>query len=161
MKKLAGYVAIALGVVGVNWFMDAKRDETGALVSEGNIDAFQIRVGDCFNDASTAPTGEESTVTGVHGVPCSQPHDNEVYAVFDLELTAFPEDDGMAQIAFESCYDQFQSFVGRDYESSALDILTLYPSQESWRRQNDREVVCAVYDVSLSKLEGSAKGRAL
>lgn len=161
MKKLAGYVAVALGVVGVNWFMDAKRDDSGALVSEGKIDAFEIRVGDCFNDESSAGDGEESSVTGVHGVPCSQPHDNEVYAVFDVSLTAFPEDDGMAQIAFDSCYEHFEPFVGRDYQSSALDILTLYPSHDSWHRQNDREVICAVYDISLSKLEGSAKGRAL
>jgi hypothetical protein len=161
MKKLAGYVAVALGVVGVNWFMDAKRDDSGALVSEGNIGAFEIRVGDCFDDASSDASGEEASVTGVHGVPCSQPHDNEVYAVFDVGLTAFPEDGAMAEIAFDSCHERFESFVGRDYQSSALDILTLYPSHESWHRQNDREVVCAVYDVSLSKLEGTMKGRAL
>lgn len=161
MKQLGGYLAVALGVVGVGWFMEAKRDDSGAIVSEGSIDAFQIRVGDCFDDASTESTGEESTVTDVHGVPCSQPHDNEVYAVFDVSLTEFPQGDAMAQIAFDSCLEHFESFVGRDYPSSALDIMTLYPSHESWHRQNDREVICAVYDVSLSKLEGSARGRAL
>ena len=160
MKKLAGFIAVALGVVGVNYFMDAKRDESGALVSAGNIDAFAIRVGDCFNDASSSSVGDEASVTGVHGVPCSQPHDNEVYAVFDVDLPAFPADGAMADIAFESCHERFEAFVGRDYPSSALDILTLYPSPESWRH-NDREVICAVYDVNLSKLEGSVQGRAL
>src|SRR5690554_1114814 len=101
MKKLAGYVAVALGVVGVNWFMDAKRDDSGALVSEGNINAFEIRVGDCFNDESTSSSGEQAPVTGVHGVPCSQAHDNEVYAVFDLDLKTFPGE-GMADIAFDA-----------------------------------------------------------
>lgn len=39
--------------------------------------------------------------------------------------------------------------------------MTLYPSRDSWHRLNDREVVCAVYDVTLAKLEGSVKGRGL
>lgn len=161
MKKWAAYALVGLGVVGVNWVMEAKRDETGAIVAEGTIDAFKIRVGDCFDDSDSASVGEESSVTGVHGVPCSQPHDNEVYAVFDVNLTEFPSGDGMAQVAFDSCLERFESFVGRDYPSSALDILTLYPSYESWHRQNDREVVCALYDVTLSKLEGTVQGRAL
>lgn len=156
MKKWAGYIAIGLGAVGVNWFMGAERDETGAIVSDGNIDAFEIRVGDCFNDASTSA----SEVSDVHGVPCSEPHDNEVYAVFDVSLTEFPDEGAMGEIAFDSCLERFEAFVGRDYPSSSLDIMTLYPSRESWQ-QSDREVVCAAYDVSLAKLEGSVKGRAL
>jgi hypothetical protein len=35
------------------------------------------------------------------------------------------------------------------------------PSRDSWHRQNDREVVYAVYDVAANKLVGSAQGRAL
>lgn len=161
MKKYAAYALIGIGVVGINWVMEAKRDETGSIVSEGTINAFKIRVGDCFDDSDTDYTGEESSVTGVHGVPCAQPHDNEVYAVFDVDLTEFPKDDGMAYIAFESCLERFESFVGRDYLTSSLDIVTLHPSYESWHRQKDREVVCALYDVTLSKLEGSVQGRAL
>ena len=159
MKKLAGYLVVGLGVVGVSWFVEAKRDETGAIVSAGTIDAFEIRVGDCFNDEETS--GEESEVSGVHGVPCAEPHDNEVYAVFDLDIGDFPKDGGMGDIAFDSCLERFESFVGKDYFSSSLDIMTMYPSSQSWHGQNDREVVCAVYDVNLSKLQGSVKGLAL
>lgn len=46
------------------------------------------------------------------------------------------------------------AFVGRDYESSSLDIMTLFPTIESWA-QNDREVICAVYDMNATKLVGS------
>lgn len=95
MKKLAAYAVVALGVAGIGWFTGAKRDDSGAIVSSGTIDAFQIRVGDCFDDA--ASVGEETEVSGVRGVPCSQPHDNEVYAVFDVDPTEFPEGDGMGR----------------------------------------------------------------
>ncbi|HJR71304.1 MAG TPA: septum formation family protein [Gammaproteobacteria bacterium] len=153
-------IAIAAGVYGVNIAMRADRDETGAIVDEGSIDPFEMRVGDCFDDGSTFE-GDNPEVSSVPGVPCSSPHDNEVYAVFDVEVATFPEGDEMARMAFESCKQRFTSFVGKDYESSELDIATLYPTRESWNRQNDREVVCAVYDLAANKLTGSVKGRAL
>lgn len=130
----------------------ADRDETGAIVAEGSVDAFQMRVGDCFDDGSTF----DDDVASVPGVPCSNPHDNEVYAVYEVAAATFPGA-GMADMAHEGCVARFQEFVGKDYESSSLDIATLYPSHESWQ-DNDREVVCAVYDVDAKKLTGSVKG---
>ena len=37
--------------------------------------------------------------------------------------------------------------------------MTLYPTPQSWKQGNDREVVCAVYDMEANKLVGSAKGK--
>jgi len=34
-------------------------------------------------------------VSSVAGVPCAEPHDNEVYAVFDVSVASYPEGDGM------------------------------------------------------------------
>jgi hypothetical protein len=84
-----------------------------------------------------------------------------VYAVFDVSFEAFPGDDRMADTAFEQCLDRFAGFVGVDYESSMLDITALYPSDQSWNVQNDREVVCAVFDMNGEKLTGSAKDSAI
>jgi len=142
-------IAIALGLSACM----ADRDETGAIVAEGGVDAFQMRVGDCFNDGSTF---DDQEVNSVPGVPCTDPHDNEVYAVYDVAAAEFPGEE-MADIAHAGCEERFQAFVGKDYDSSSLDIATLYPSPESWR-QNDREVVCAVFDVDAKKLAGSVKG---
>jgi len=36
----------------------------------------------------------------------------------------------------------------------------MYPTSESWQ-QDDREVVCAVYDMDANKLVGTAAGRGL
>jgi hypothetical protein len=136
--------------------MQADRDSTGAIASEGSVDAFQMRVGDCFDDGSVF-AAEDNEVSSVPGVPCSQPHDNEVYAVFDVSMTSFPGE-RMGDLAHEACLERFESFVGKDYESSSLDVAALYPTRESWSGQNDREVVCAVYDMQAKKLTGSVKG---
>jgi len=156
MRSWGLYIAIALGILIYGATTKVDRDSSGAIIGEGNVDAFQIRVGDCFND--TGSFDEE--VTDLPGVPCSDPHDNETYAVLDLTITTYPEADGMAELAHDTCLQQFGTFVGRDYESSSLDILTLFPTTESWA-QNDREVICAVYDMNAIKLVGSVKGRQL
>lgn len=147
-------IVVAAGAYFVNSFMQADRDDTGAIVSAGSVDAFHMRVGDCFDDGSVFASEQ---VDSVPGVPCSTPHDNEVYAVFDIAAATFPGD-AMADVAHDGCLERFEPFVGRDYESSSLDIATLYPTSESWHGQNDREVVCAVYDVDAKKLTGSVKG---
>ena len=87
--------------------------------------------------------------------------DNEVYAVFDVGVDAYPEGDGMSELAFDSCLKRFEPFVGKDYQSSALDIFPMYPTMESWKQRDDREVICAVYDMTLAKLEGSVAGTGL
>ena len=120
-------VAVAGGAYLVNSVMQVDRDETGAIVAEGSLDAFQMHVGD---------------------------------AVFDVTAASFPGD-AMAGMAHEGCLARFEAFVGRDYDSSSLDIATLYPSHDTWHGQNDREVICAVYDIDAKKLTGSVKGSAL
>jgi hypothetical protein len=156
MKSWAIYIAAALGFGIYGAVTDADRDSTGTIVGEGNVDAFHVQVGDCFDDASSFA----DEISNLPGVPCADPHDNETYAVFDLSITNYPEDGGMAVLANESCVERFASFVGKDYESSSLDVMTMYPSPESWK-QKDREIVCAVYDMEAKKLVGSAQGRAL
>ncbi len=158
MKSWAIYIAAALGFVMYEAATSVDRDNTGAIVGEGSVDAFQVQVGDCFNDSYEG--AGEFEVSDVPGVPCSDPHDNEAYAVFDVSIATYPEGDGMGNLAYESCLTHFEAFVGRDYQTSTLEITTLYPSQEGWV-QNDREVVCAVYDVNANKLIGSAKNRGL
>lgn len=156
MKKWGVYIAAALGFAVYGAVTKVDRDESGAIVGGGTIDAFQVKVGDCFDDADSS--GDE--IDDLPGVPCAKPHDNEAYALIDLTIANYPEGDGMYELAFDSCMQQFETFVGKDYESSSLDIFTMYPSTESWK-QHDREVICAVYDVDANKLQGSVKGREL
>lgn len=161
MRSWAVYILAALGFAGYSAYQQADRDGSGAIVAQGAVDAFAMRVGDCFNDEASVPTDGDYEVSSVPGVPCSEPHDNEVFAIFDVDIAEFPEGDGMSALAFDSCLERFEGFVGRDYQTSALDIVTLYPSQESWTRQGDREVVCAVYDLNAAKLTGSARDSGL
>jgi len=156
MKNLAFYAVVVMGYLAYGAVTEADRDASGAIVAGGSIDAFNMRVGDCFDSANTA--GDE--VSDLPGVPCSDPHDFETYAVFDVSLDSYPSDEAMGDLAYESCLQRFDDFVGVDYESSVLEIITMYPTDQSWR-EDDREVVCALYDMNEEKLVGSTRGSAI
>lgn len=136
---------------------DADRDESGIIVEGGQVDVFTARVGDCFNDPQEIED-EGTEVTNLAGLPCSEPHDNEIYAAFDVSLETYPGGESMNDIADIGCSDRFESFVGKPYSESILDIVWFVPTADSWSLGNDREVQCAVYHIDGEKLTGSMEG---
>jgi hypothetical protein len=129
MKNFLIYALIGLGVITYNVSTQADRDGEGAIVSEGNVDAFTIQLGDCFDNTGSLVNEETGEVSDLPGVPCSQPHDNEVFAIFDLDQPTFPGSEAISEMSFDACLDRFESFVGLDYETSSLDIAAFEPGQ--------------------------------
>ena len=111
--------------------------------------AFELETGQCLNE----PDSEE--VINVEIVDCAEPHDLEVYRTADLPEQTF-DPVVIDSASFEICLDGFDGFVGTPYVDSELDIYYLVPSEESWA-DGDREVVCAVYDLSGDQLTGTAE----
>ena len=120
---------------------------------EGNV--FELAEGDCFND-------EESVeISDVEVVSCDDPHQNEVYAVVLIEEPpelAYPGSDRVSDLAADLCLERFDEFVGLPYVDSRLDIFTLAPTQDSWESLDDREVICSLYDLDSTYMEGSMRG---
>ncbi len=108
MKSWALYIAVALGFFIYGTVTQVDRDDSGAIIGDGSVDAFQVRIGDCFNDADSM----DDEISSLPGVPCSDPHDNEAYALINLTIQSYPEGDGMAELAHKSCLAKFDSFVG-------------------------------------------------
>jgi hypothetical protein len=139
------------------------RDDDGQVVDETEVDAYRIQVGDCFN--GQLPTAVDS----IDAVPCDQPHDQEAYAVFDLEIDGqaagpdvpYPGDDQVQLVAQRDCIVQFTGYVGSAYETSILEVGLLLPTQETWEQIDDREVVCTVHRADGGQLEATAQGTAL
>lgn len=160
MDRFGAAVLVLLVAAGIayGYLSQAGRDDSGVVVRSGTIDAFDIRIGDCYDDSEAANGEEAVEISGVFVRPCAEPHDYEVFAVFDLELASYPGGDAVSEMAWDGCLAQFEPFVGRDYETSSLDIQWLSPTAESWSALNDREVVCAVYDLEENKLLDSMQG---
>lgn len=148
---------IGLFVLGAIVGGDAERDDEGTITDAGDEDVFDLRVGDCFND----PPQDEELET-VSAVPCSEPHDAEVYAEFDTaeEGDAYPGESALGTEAGQGCSERFEDFVGVAPESSSLSVHFLLPTQLSWDNIGDREITCLVVDPSgptTGSLEGAAR----
>lgn len=153
-------VAIGLGYTFFNSLDDAGRDDTGEIVTAGDLDVMDVRPGDCFDDPDTS----QDEVYRLQAVPCSQPHDNEVFAVESVAGSfgpEFPGDQALETRSYEVCGGAvFDAYVGETYLDSSLDVFTLTPTEDSWS-EGDREVVCVLYSLDLSKLTRSARNSGL
>lgn len=147
-------VAVVAAAIGIS--TAAERNDAGEITAAGSVDAFQIQVGDCFDDEAFST----SDIAEVPGVPCAEPHDNEVYAAFDIS-GEWPGKERVEQLADEGCYERFSDVVGKSYEESVIAYTTIYPSQGSWKQLDDREVLCVGYHMELEKLTGSIIGSGL
>lgn len=121
----------------------------------GNV--FDLDVADCFDDGDLVVGAEAAEVGDVPLIECSEPHDNEVYAITELDAGPFPGDEAVAARADETCLDEFEPFVGLDYASSALDFGWFVPTADSWDA-GDRTVACFIYRLDLEKVTGTLAG---
>lgn len=116
-----------------------------------------LEVGDCFDDQDSLVLDEVTEISAVPIVDCSEPHDNEVFALYDAADGNFPGRDAMINTGFDGCVDRFERFAGMSYIDSELAVFAITPSRESWER-GQREVVCSVFEASLAKMTGTQRG---
>lgn len=123
--------------------------------------ALDFEIGECVN----LPDGE--TIEEFETVDCGEVHDGEVFALPTQpggDDAAYPGEETLDDLAQEECEgERFESYVGTAYPDSALWATSLRPSQESWERADDREVVCLLVGEPLedgngfTQLTGSKK----
>ncbi len=158
-RRLALLAAVAiLAVVGVACSSDeAARDEDGRITSTGQLDVFDLEIGDCivFDDMPDS-TVEDLTVT-----PCDEPHQSEVYALVEVDdLDAYPGERELSNRAELECVSRFEDYVGIEFAESTLFSTYLIPTVRSWQEAEDREIVCLVVAAGRV-LEDSVEGSAL
>lgn len=153
-----GVVLFVAGGALVGWLGSADRDSDGVIIGAGVLEVDDLAVGDCFDDEEgLSPDGEAALISSIPAVPCEQPHDNEVFHVFTAQGgEVLPLPDQLAQQIGAECLPAFDAYVGTPYEDSELDFFTIEPTEDGWRA-GDRDITCALYDLDLVPLEGSAR----
>jgi Septum formation len=125
-----------------------------SAASGQTVDVFSIHIGDCLSDG----TGDNETVSDMKKIDCASPHDYEAYHAFDLPAGAYPGETTVDNTANDACNAAFETFVGKDYDSSDLEFNTLTPNEDSWATRNDREVICLIASADESPLTGTMRG---
>ena len=150
-SALTGCSALS-GILGGN---DAQRDDQGNVTEGSSIDIFSLKVGDCKME-DVAGEIQDTDV-----VPCSEPHDEEVYFEFELADGDFPDEETISAEGETQCTEQFVSYTGSDLETTELWYFWITPTKDTWEQLNDRLVQCVLYHYEGEQLTGSAKGTAL
>lgn len=121
------------------------------MACQGNV--FQLKVGDCFNGAST---GDVSDVTVI---ACTSAHDAEVFSTFTYPNAPsdYPGSTTVVTVAEDGCTSAFTPFVGVSFEDSIYGLSYLQPTSDSWKT-GDRTIQCLITSADDSQLTGSAKG---
>lgn len=114
------------------------------------VRADRIRVGDCYQDSG--PSVERFDV-----VPCEEPHDNEVFLLFDAPGGRYPGKEALTDLAATRCTGEaFTRYVGVPLEQSDLRTFEVLPTRDTWERDGDREIICVLY-AAAGRVRGSAR----
>lgn len=144
LKKLAATAtAGTIAWAGVSAIDHTNRDDSGQIVTAGDLGAFVTKVGDCLNGLSS----DKSTVDVIQGVPCTEAHHWQVIYKDNLNLSSFSEE-AVSQGANQVCSPIIDSLINNlsdaqlaEYQNA--EVQTLQPTSESWAHE-DRVVDCLI-----------------
>jgi hypothetical protein len=91
-------------------------------------------------------------------VPCTQPHEGEVFAVFDLPAGDYPGSAAVDDQVSRECNDRLTAYSPSAGSDPDIGLFSVYPLQQNWNR-GDRQVVCLATASSGSTTTGSIKGK--
>jgi hypothetical protein len=120
--------------------------EIPASFTLSSINSFSLTEGQCFD------IPDPNAVTAVNLIDCNEPHSYEAIGKYELESSSLHAEDDMIL----RCMVYFEPYVGVDYSDSRLDVLAIFPLEQSFA-EGERTVVCLVNEVDGSQMLGSAR----
>jgi Septum formation/Domain of unknown function (DUF4190) len=116
-----------------------RQSATGKITHRGDLGVFALATGDCFDN----PTDTQD-IESVTAIPCTQPHDSQVFAKFDLsgDDDAYPAPDALNKLADTGCNSRTGS-IDKPKTTAAMTIRVLFPEQDAWAN-GQRTVSCLI-----------------
>jgi hypothetical protein len=130
-------VFVAVSVVGNG--AATRQSSSGKITHRGNLGVFALATGDCFDNPTN--TKDIETVTAI---PCSQPHDSQVFAKFDLSGgdAAYPAPAALNKMADTGCNSRTGS-IDKPKTTAGMTIRVLFPQENAWA-DGQRTVSCLI-----------------
>jgi len=138
-------IAVAIGTVGVVTHGFHKP----VTIKYREAAVFTLHKGDCVN----SPSAQLVSI-----LPCSTPHEAEVFATFALPASPWPGTTAIATAASSGCGSRLNGYLNPQLAVS-LTQSYVYPDQVAWTA-GTRTVVCEVR-ASSGNLTGSVRGATL
>jgi hypothetical protein len=144
---LSGFwvVVVVAALVAANAGKATRSATTGVITHRGHINAFSLRVGDCFDN----PVGARAVNT-VTAIPCDQRHNAQIYAKFKLTGSDFsyPGAAVVEHRARSGCNARIGS-VNKSMTTTAMTVRILLPEKTSWVA-GQRTVSCMIVNPTAT-----------
>lgn len=140
-----GILVVVLIGAGISWAItkshESHRGSDGAISKGGKLDAFSLRAGDCYE----TPTDTMASFDSVKAIPCTQPHDAQVYYVFTYPgaTSVAPTDDEMTANAQPQCEDAAKTKVDDTKVPENADESILHADDSTWA-QGYHDITCVI-----------------
>jgi hypothetical protein len=144
-----GVLVVVLIIGGVSWAITnahkANRDSSGNINKQGNLDAFSIKVNDCYEKPTDALTGFSS----VKAIPCDQPHNAQVFFSFTFPnaTSTAPTDDQLKSTVDPQCTTAAGTKVDQNKAPQNAMMNYLVPDDTAWG-QGHHEILCVIENDS-------------
>lgn len=156
-------LAVAVVVIGggalVTQLTSAKRGANGQINHAGTLQVTDLKAGDCFNNPSDANGQSKTSVDSVKAIPCTSPHDSQIFAKFNLtegSSASFPGDSAVNQQATKGCNSRIGS-LDKNQLTNSMELRVLVPEQDSWSN-GDRAVSCMIHNPTATLTSSLLKG---
>lgn len=146
IARIVGGVAV-LGLVGggylINEHNKAGRSSDGSIDKKGDLGAFSLKTGDCFENPKDASVGFSS----VKAVPCAEPHDSQVYFSFTYPNppASLPLDSEMQAIVSPKCKDARDKVLDQDKVPEDAEAGIITSDSRAWSAGR-HEIQCIVHN---------------
>ncbi len=151
--RVAAMVAVA-GLAAVAWFAVVRT----IAISLNPVPTYTV--GQCVDGIGAGTTIDATTI---RTTPCTNPHQGEVVGVHAMAAaadgTTFPGLSTVETTADDRCPQLFASYIGIAFDVSRLEMLYLYPSEDTWG-QGDRQIACIATGSDGEQLTGTLAGSA-
>lgn len=118
------------------------RAPDGTVLHQGATASYNLRVGDCVKVPAFSP-GLAQTFGLLNVVPCTVPHNGQVFAVLNSSDSSYPGQTAMTQEGLHECALQAVTFLGTS--TTTLEVLAMVPTTQLWGT-GERGVQCLLVD---------------
>lgn len=148
-NRLIGLILIiVLGAI-LSECSSADRNSDGEISTQGELDAFETRVGDCFPELPSEFSSEETVeFDTLDAIPCSEAHRWQVvHKGYISNLTEYSEtaiqqeSSKICEEAYKSLFLSMSDFKYEEYKDA--QSISFFPTPESWEN-GDKTVDCLI-----------------
>jgi eukaryotic-like serine/threonine-protein kinase len=139
------------------------RPSATATPTLGNLQLYQLRVGDCLTGANMELNTSDPWPKLTLAVPCNQPHTAEVFFAdnnFWPQNSPFPGNGRISKDGNTACNDAFRSYVGIAYSKSIYTWTNIIPDASTWPT-GDRALHCVAYYSTPEQKAGATLTRSI